>query len=117
MEKTGKPIAGGILNIVTGALGLLSFIGLMIALAVVTEGVFQLGLEFVPGIWVAPTVLIIVAIFSIIFGILALIGGIYAVQRKKWGLALAGSIIAILGILPLGIVSTILIATSKDEFE
>ena len=50
-------------------------------------------------------------------GALPLIGGIYAVQRKNWRLALTGSIVAILSALPLGITSTVLIALAKDEFE
>ena len=50
-------------------------------------------------------------------GIVAIIGGIFAFRRKVWGLALAGSIAAIFGSTPLGIVSTIFTAISKDEFE
>jgi len=48
---------------------------------------------------------------------LPLIGGIYAVQRRKWGLALAGSIAAIFGSTPLGIAAAIFTALAKDEFE
>jgi integral membrane sensor domain MASE1 len=48
---------------------------------------------------------------------LPLLGGIYAAQRKNWGLALAGSIVAILAVAPFGIVSTILVASSKKEFD
>ena len=62
-------------------------------------------------------VLIIMAVLLAIFSALPLIGGIYAVQRKNWGLALAGSIVAILSSTPLGIVSTVLVALAKNEFE
>ncbi|MFC2004598.1 hypothetical protein ACFLUY_00050 [Chloroflexota bacterium] len=41
----------------------------------------------------------------------------YALKRKKWGWALAGSIVAIIAILPFGIASTILVAIAKEEFE
>jgi len=64
-----------------------------------------------------------VAIPLAILSILSLVGGIYAVQRRKWGLALAGSISAIfasiplLGGLPVGITATVLTALSKSEFE
>ncbi|MFC2063164.1 hypothetical protein ACFLS8_04410 [Chloroflexota bacterium] len=103
MEKTGKPIAGGILSIVAGTLHILGFLGIMIALVVVPANV---------GI-----ILSIVAFYLLATGILPIIGGIYALQRKKWGLALAGAIIAILGSLILGILATVLIALAKDEFE
>ncbi len=59
----------------------------------------------------------IAAVFLLIVGILPIIGGIYALQRKKWGLALAGSIVAILGSSILGILATIFMVMAKDEFE
>ena len=46
--------------------------------------------SFVEGI------VVIIGIPLIVFSALPLIGGIYAVQRKNWGWALTGSIIAIL---------------------
>jgi len=54
---------------------------------------------------------------------LALVGGIFALQRRRWGWALAGSIAAvfasipILRFLPVGIVAIIFTAIAKDEFE
>jgi hypothetical protein len=50
---------------------------------------------------------------------LAIVGGIYALRRKKWGLALTGSIAAL--IVPwfwfLGIAAIVFTALSKSEFE
>jgi hypothetical protein len=50
-------------------------------------------------------------------GILAIVGGIYALQRKIWGLALAGSIAAFFPSWILGIAAIVLTALSKNEFE
>ena len=50
--------------------------------------------------------------------ILAIVGGIYALQRKIWGLALAGSIAAFFT--PswvLGVAAIVFTALSKNEFE
>jgi hypothetical protein len=58
-----------------------------------------------------------VAIIGVAINVIALIGGIYALQRKKWGLVLAGSIAAIFSSTILGILATIFTAVSKDEFE
>ena len=63
-----------------------------------------------------PSIILGVPILSIIIGILALIGGVLAIQRKKWKWALVGSIAGSLSVLPLGIPAIILIALSKDEF-
>jgi hypothetical protein len=48
--------------------------------------------------------------------VLALVGGIFAVQRKMWGWALAGSIATALMSNVLGVVSIVLVAVSKPEF-
>lgn len=53
----------------------------------------------------------------IIFVIVAVVGGIYALQRKNWGLSLAGSILAFLYCRLVGIPVIVLIALSKNEFE
>jgi len=61
-------------------------------------------------------VLIIMAILLAVLSSLPLIGGVYAIQRKTWSLALTGSVVAILSIPPLGIVATVLVSLSKNEF-
>ena len=114
MEKTNKPTVAGILAIISGVLGLIWATSMFIGYGVVTGA---LGIptgyipEFVPGIVLGT------AIPTLIIAVVALVGGIYALQRKMWGWALAGSICAILAFLPLGIAATVLAAQSKDEFE
>ena len=49
-------------------------------------------------------------------GIVALIGGIYALKGRVWGFALAGAILAIICGGPFGILGTIFIALRKREF-
>jgi len=56
-------------------------------------------------------------VLSVIEAIFPILGGVYALQRRKWGWALAGSIIAIIGVFPLGVLSTIFVLMAKDEFE
>ena len=116
MAEGNKPKAAGILNIIAGAFTLMGFIILLIAIPI-TSGAFNIpGTDAIPAF--VPTILWIIAIPTLAIGVLILIGGIYALQRKNWGLALAGSILAIIGpITVLGILSTIFIAISKDDFE
>ena len=119
MKSTGKPIAAGILNIIAGVLGIIGAVGMFIGFSFITNYWKIGGVEFefqaLPRF--TENVILGLAIPSLIIAILALVGGIFAVQRKQWGLALAGSIAAILSLFPLGIVSTVLIAISKEEFE
>lgn len=104
MGKTGSPKTAGILSIIAGVIGLISS-PIMIAYGslAMLEGwggfyLFQAGFLF------------------IIIGIIAIAGGIFALRRKIWGLALAGSICAIICFLFLGIPATIFVAQSKREF-
>ncbi|MBN2463116.1 MAG: hypothetical protein JXB43_05895 [Dehalococcoidia bacterium] len=116
MKKTWMPTVAGILDIVAGAL---SFVGLTFAFF----GILVLGAMRgadpsmgIPGTLIL-TIAVIVAIFAIIADILSIIGGIYALQRKKWGLALTGSIAAFFASWPLGIAAIVFTVLSKKEFE
>ena len=65
-----------------------------------------------------PRIFIAIAILLIIIAIVAIVGGIYALRRRKWGLALAGSICSLVG--PtwiLGILAIIFLSLGKREFK
>ena len=121
METTWKPIAAGTLNIIVGVFNLLGMFCIIIVLVAIGSGIlaFSTVINLMP-LWlsgIVQGVLIIMAILLAIFSALPLIGGIYAAQRKNWGLSLAGSIVAILSLTPLGIASTVLVVLAKNEFE
>ena len=102
------PTVAGILDIASGIFQLIfTAIGMIIiVIGVITY--FPLG----SLIW-------FILLYTIVTTALALIGGIYALKRRKWGLALAGSIAAIFASMPLpflGIAATIFIVLSRKEF-
>ncbi|MFC2008495.1 hypothetical protein ACFLUT_00365 [Chloroflexota bacterium] len=106
MEKTWKPVAGGILAIVGGSLNLLVGLGLLLA--------FPAAMPF-------RVAFVAVGVLGVLFlatGAVALIGGISAVNRRRWGLSLAGGICAIVPPSTLlGILSTVFVALSRDEMQ
>jgi len=116
VNKTAMPIVAGILDIVSGVLSLLAFIGLLIASIAVGSNFIGVYI-WDPGVGVALSVLIILTALAFAVGILALMGGVYALQRKKWGLALTGSICALLPSFALGVAAIIITVLSRDEFE
>ena len=75
MERTWKPTAAGMLCIIAGIIG-------------VIPGIVAVMADSSIGMLGAP---------SIVPGIIAIIGGIYSLKRRGWGLALAGSICALFG--------------------
>lgn len=119
MEKKGwMPATAGILDIISGSFGL--FVGMiLLVLGTLGSGMLRFFEVGIPEI--SPVV--ILAIFSAaavplaITGILAIVGGIYAIRRKMWGLALAGSIAAFFPSWILGIAAIVLTILSKKEFE
>jgi len=123
MEKTAKPTIAGILNIVAGAFNIIAFLGVLIGILVFVPFTASYGPGTAPPysqLLVASNVgiiLWIVALFLLVTGVLPIIGGIYALKRKRWGLVLAGSIVAIIGSAALGITATVFAALGKDEFE
>ncbi len=107
MEKTWKPTTAGILSIVAGALSVI------IGIIIVVVGGTVAGLEAIPRI---SNIFGVIAIPIIILGIVAIVGGIYALRRKIWGLALAGTICALLPWWILGIPAIIFVIMGKNEF-
>jgi hypothetical protein len=108
-KKTWMPTTAGILDIIAGSLGLIA------ALVFIFVGGLMRFMPDVPTlIWPIFTAL---AVPFAIIGILAIVGGVYALRRKLWGLALAGSIAAFFPSWILGIAAIVFTILSKKEFE
>jgi len=107
MEKTWKPTTAGILSIIAGVLNLIA--GIALAAADVTLFGPLIGVPvFGP-----------LAAVIIVLGIISIVGGIFAVQRRIWGMALAGGICALFPppVIILGILAIIFVAMGKGEFK
>lgn len=118
MKLTWKPIMVGILDIVGGAIGMVG--GLYV---VALTSLFRVIHEFIridPHVIqrIEETMQSIFAVpFIVVFiGIAAIIGGVYALQRRLWGLALAGSICSCIVFPFFGLPAIIIIALAKEEF-
>ena len=109
MEKTWKPTTAGILSIIAGVIGAIG--GIMLAVIGRSIPLIPTTPEIGAGILAA------IGIPLIILGIVAIVGGIYALRRRLWGLALAGSICSLICVWFLGIPAIIFAALGKGEFE
>jgi len=116
MKTTWKPQVAGILSILGGVVGLMGSFGILIAITAISAGRHWAGNwdwevgDVIPILWAIGIPMFLCAVTSIV-------GGIFAVQRKYWGLALAGSITAFCPIWIFGLMATIFTAISKDEFK
>ena len=133
MERTWKPVTGGVLSIVSGcaAIGKGAFILLLRGSLDKIDwgnwfshwgGVWGPGMgwpemfRFWHDTGMIGTLMLGASIVLIVVGIIAIAGGVSALRRRNWGLALAGSILAVPGIPPAGVFALILIAMSRKEF-
>ena len=108
MKRTALPTIAGVINIIIGSLNLLGIIGIGIAIGVISSAA---GVDVI----VLPILWSVIIALSIL-GLPSLIGGIYALQRKNWVIALIGSIASFLIWNVIGLIPLILIIISRDEF-
>jgi membrane-bound ClpP family serine protease len=116
-SRGGLLTAGGILSIVGGAFEAISgaiMVGLMIS------GVIRRALlpHLLPGdvIGFGLSWWSIVGMAVLVLGVIAIVGGISAIRRRRFDLSLAGAICALPSGL-LGILAVIFVSLSKGEFE
>lgn len=100
-KNTKKPIIGGIFSIISG-------VAFTAAIIAIVEAEWQ----DIPLVGLS-----MVVVYLLAGGILPILGGIFALQRKRWWVAFAGSIGAVIGIIFTGVPAIVLIAMSRDEFE
>jgi len=109
-ERTWKPRVAGILSITGGAVQVI-----MAILLLAFVGYIQ-GMGWFSGIF-APVIgqLANIGVLLIYLGVIAIVGGIFALRRSNWGLALAGSICALPTVF-LAIPAIIFVILGKREF-
>jgi hypothetical protein len=117
MAETSKATVAGVCDIIAGIAGLIGGIPLVM-LAIVGSGVlgtlprpeFHI-LHLIPLALFLP-----LALMCFVAGAVAVMGGIAALKRSRWGLALAGSIAAIFGFFPVGIAAVVFTILAEPEF-
>ena len=122
MERTWMPKTAGVLNIISGAflctagIAIISLPGKPMATSIARYVTDSMELSVTLNTSIVNIIIYILALVLIIPGIVALLGGFYALRRSTWGLALSGTIFTLFYLPPLGIFALLLIALSKKEF-
>ncbi len=111
VRKTRLSMVAGILEIIDGGLKLLGVFGLTIAMIAVATDPYR-GYDEVDPLYILLAVTIPLAAAAV----LAIIGGMYALRGRSWGMALVGAIAASLPFSLLGIAALVLTALSREEF-
>lgn len=104
-KESAMPLIGGIL-IIIGAI-----IELAAGAALAAGGTAFLGMSLGTS-----SIFVVCGAVLVLVAIIALLGGIFAVQRKNFGFAVVGGILSLGGAFILGLIGLILVVVSKDEF-
>ena len=100
MQRRWKSMTAGILTLIGGIFG------------IAVGGVVVAG-----GAWAVIPMMEEIGAGLIALGVVALIGGIFALKRRIWGLSLAGAICALFPLVPLGVLAIIFISLGRREFD
>ena len=116
-----KSQLGGILSIISGAFGIIGFI-VMIAMIlffryIINSPTFgDVGSNVQEPFRIVFLIYGIMGLVLLIIGTIGIVGGIYAIKKRLWGLALAGAICGIITFFPTGVIATIFVAQAQKEF-
>jgi hypothetical protein len=115
---------GGIFSIISGGFMIFPIIGIVfmvVFLGVMTADPFLYG-EMPPDMGFDTVMTFMVFFYGamgllmLLTGVLGIIGGIFALKRKNWGLALAGAIAGTFTFFPCGIPAIIFVSLGRPEF-
>jgi hypothetical protein len=109
MEHSWRSVTAGILDIISGV-GMLFVCFWLVVAGGITSMVGNVP-QWLPGFLFA------IAVPFAILALLAVVGGIFSIKRRFWGMALTGAIAAFFCCFMFGIISIILTALSRSEFK
>ncbi len=112
-DKSWMPVVGGILILIGGLFEILWGAALIWSVGAL-DSLMAFDIE---GMEMIEDWLNICGAFFIIFGLIGLLGGIFAVMRKAFGLAIVGGVFALPGWFIPALIGLILVAVSKKEFK
>jgi len=105
-KKAQLSLAAGIIDIAAGGLSLVGLLVMVVILLFVagSDDEMPLFIGLIPLAMLIPSVL-------------AIVGGIFALRRRSWVMALIGSIALILTSSVAGVAALVLTIMARDEFE
>jgi hypothetical protein len=120
-KKSSMPVIAGIMIIIAGLLA----IGL--GVLYLTMGVSDLessGVTMPPEVSLedVQNLLSVCGALAVLFGVIAIIGGVFTIQRKHFAFAIIGALFGMAGVgfflgALLALIALILVAVSKQEFD
>ena len=121
-DRGGLLSAGGILCIIVGVFEAVVG-GLLTAAVLLTSWVWELQLPDIPGLGTIGSIpldstpVLITGVVLLVLGIVAISGGISALKRFSFGLALVGALCAFVPLNVLGLMALLFVSLGSAEFK
>jgi hypothetical protein len=112
MDRSWMATVAGVLNIIAGALSIVGVMALVFASTIVGHIAAE-EKEF--PLFAVETLLGGFAALGLIVALLAIVGGIFALRRRRFGWAITGAIAACFSFPPLGVPAVILVVLAEKE--
>ena len=90
MNKTWKPIVAGILEILAGLVTLASALIILQMLLVMVGPPWKWHVELLE--FIIRLLGLLIPFIAVFIGIVSMVGGVYAIKRRRWRLAFVGAI-------------------------
>lgn len=119
-EKAGgtwMPLTAGILDLVAGVPALLIGIVVIAGFGVLGWLSWLSDVAGVAGVAGVGVIMGAIGVSLIIFALVAIVGGVFALRKRIWGLALAGSIFALFCAWIFGIPAIVFTVMGKKHFK
>ena len=125
-----KSRIAGILSIVSGGLGTIISLILLIGILMMSVAMNLMGnigdydygtngkmlqVQSIFGLLIAFYALIFIVM--LVGSVMSIIGGVFALKKKRWGIALAGSICSVIAFIPSGVAALVFFILGKDDFQ
>ncbi len=111
-KKTALPVVGGVLILIGALLEVLMGLALVGSIGAL-DSIMIVDVE---GIDAFQDMVTACGIIWLIMGLIGVLGGIFGVMRKHYGLAILGGVFALPGFGIFALIGIILVAVSKREF-
>ena len=105
-KKTQLSLAAGIIDIAAGGLSVVTLLFAVVFLFIMAGSEEEM-----------PLFIVLIPLAMLIPGVIAIVGGIFALRRRSWVMALIGSIALILTSSVAGVAALVLTVMARDEFE
>ena len=113
---TSKATIAGILDIASGFMALTGGT-VLAAIGLIGTGILMAVPDDMPPIqWVPLAFFGPLALIILVMAMVAIIGGIKAINRSSWAWTLAGAVAALVCFFPLGIASLVVTVMAENEF-